>query len=490
MSLLYWGHPAETSLALFAGGELGPLSRWRIEKHLQDCASCQHIVADFFHLQSDLSELSLLPALDWDAMTAEICERAAETAPSELAPRPFLSPPMMWRYGLVTATLFCAFVVVRQFPFEKSPQESALSAMLAEQDAPLVQEKLSILEDADDALKDTGETLKGASRLSGPVAAMAPQEEEIQAAESQERATREISVVGQSRGFASAAKPATASSASAPGDPRSVRWQVAPEQDVNAQDMITRGAPARAPAPAPANESAFLKKAVLAPVKNQPAEPPAKSGEARKRALTKRELGGEYRAESPEGRLRDATQKIVIAADTTGREIASADAPEPVRVAEAAGTIENFQTTSQIQPQIRPQIRTDDESAADAGAGVRTVNQRKETNEATEKRKSVVMSRAVASETESPLAAPASSVIASASSLRPPGLGAAEPGAAGRGASGRSASAPALVIGGNLSIMPVSLEGSEIGVTADGWLRVRHLDARTGNVMITDIYAQ
>ncbi len=482
MSLLYWGHPAETSLALFAGGELGPLSRWRIEKHLQDCASCQRIVADFFHLQSDLSELSLLPALDWDAMTAKICERAAETAPSEPAPRPFLSPPMMWRYGLVTATLFCAFVVVRQFPFEKSPQESALSAMLAEQDAPLVQEKLSILEDADDARKDAGETPRGASRLSGPAAAVAPQEEEIQAAESQERAKREISVVGQSRGFASAAKPATASSASAPGDPRSVRRQVGPEQDVNAQDMITRGAPARAPAPAPASEFAFLKKAVLAPDKNQPAEPPAKSGEARKRALTKRELGGEYRAESPEGRLREATQKIVIAADTSSKEIASANAPEPVRVAEAAGTIENFQTKSQIQPQIRPQIRTDDESAVDAGTGGRTANQRKETNE---KRKSVVMSRAVASETENPRAAPASSVIASASSLRPPGLGAAGPGAA-----GRSPSAPAMVIGGNLSIIPVSLEGSEVGVTADGWLRVRHLDARTGNVMITDIYAQ
>jgi hypothetical protein len=396
---------------------------------------------------------------------------------------------MMWRYGLVTATLFCAFVVVRQFPFEKSPQESALSAMLAEQDAPLVQEKLSVLEDADDARKDAGETPRGASRLSGPAATVAPQEEEIQAAESQERATREISVVGQSRGFASVAKPATASSASAPGDPRSVRRQFAAERDVIAQDAIgTRPA-------APAKEFAFLKKAVLAPDKNQPAEPSAKSGEARKRVPTKRELGGEHRAESREGRLRDATQKIVIAADTTSREIAFADAPEPVRVAEAAGTIENFQTKSQIRPQIRPQIRTDDESAADAGAGVRTVNQRKETNEATEKRKSVVMSRAVASETERLLAAPASSVIASASSLRPPGLGAAGPGAAGPGAAGpgaagRSASAPAMVIGGNLSIIPVSLEGSEVGVTADGWLRVRHLDARTGNVMITDIYVQ
>lgn len=465
MSLLYWGHPAETSLALFAGGELGPLSRWRIEKHLQNCASCQHIVADFFHLQSDLSELSFLPALDWDAMASEIRERAAETAPSEPAPRPFLSPPMMWRYGLVTATLFCAFVVVRQFPFEKSPQESARTAMLADESAPLVQEKLSILEDADDVLKDTGETLKGASRIGASVAEWEPQAEEIQAAESQERATSEISVVGQLRGFASAVKPATASSASAPSAPRSGRRQFAMERDAVVQDAIgTRPA-------APASEFALLKKAVLEPDKNQP----AKSGVARKRALMKRELGGQYRAESPEGRLREGAQNIVMAADTTSKEIAFADAPEPVRVAEAEGTIENFQTKSQI----RPQVRTDDESAADAGAGGRTANQRNEKQEPAE------MLRAAASETESPLAAEASSVITLASSLRPPG-----PEAAGRGALGRSASAPAMVIGGNLSIIPVSLEGSEVGVTADGWLRVRHLDARTGNVVITDIYVQ
>jgi hypothetical protein len=252
------------------------------------------------------------------------------------------------------------------------------------------------------------------------------------------------------------------------------------ERDAIAQDAIGPRPPA------PASESALLKKAVLAPDSNQPAKPLAKSGVARKLALMKRELGGEYRAESPEGRLRETTQKIVIAADTTSREIASADAPEPVRVAEAEGIIENFQTKSQI----RPRIRTDDESAADAGAGDRTANQRKQTNEAAEKRKSVVMARAMASETESPLAAEASSVIALASSLRPPGLGAAGPGTAGRGAPGRSASAPAMVIGGNLSIIPVSLEGSEVGVTAEGWLRVRHLDAQTGNVMITDIYVQ
>ena len=53
MSLLFVGHPKETDLALFAGGELGPIARWRIERHLHGCDWCRDTVADFFHLQGD-----------------------------------------------------------------------------------------------------------------------------------------------------------------------------------------------------------------------------------------------------------------------------------------------------------------------------------------------------------------------------------------------------------------------------------------------------
>ncbi|MEZ5365563.1 MAG: zf-HC2 domain-containing protein [Bryobacterales bacterium] len=55
MSAFFVQHPKETDLALFAGGELGPFARWRIERHLETCPECKQTVADFFHLSEELS---------------------------------------------------------------------------------------------------------------------------------------------------------------------------------------------------------------------------------------------------------------------------------------------------------------------------------------------------------------------------------------------------------------------------------------------------
>jgi anti-sigma factor RsiW len=118
MSLLFVGHPNERDLALFAGGELGPLARWRIEKHLQNCSQCEEMVADFFHLQGELEELAELPALDWNAQARAILERA-ERQPAASTQRGFggLFPqPLALRAGLAMAAVLCAVVVIRQFP--------------------------------------------------------------------------------------------------------------------------------------------------------------------------------------------------------------------------------------------------------------------------------------------------------------------------------------------------------------------------------------
>lgn len=119
MSLFYVGHPGETDLALFAGGESGPLSRWRIEKHLQSCEPCRTAVADFFHLQGDLEELSELPSpVDWEGMSLRIRKAVAEAGETQSEPvrgRFFPKPPA-WQLGLATAAVICGFIVVRQFP--------------------------------------------------------------------------------------------------------------------------------------------------------------------------------------------------------------------------------------------------------------------------------------------------------------------------------------------------------------------------------------
>ena len=118
MSLLFVGHPNERDLALFAGGELGPLARWRIEKHLQNCSRCEELVADFFHLQGELGELAELPPVDWSAQARAILERAQQQ-PAASTQRGFagLFPqPLALRAGLAMAAVLCAVVVIRQFP--------------------------------------------------------------------------------------------------------------------------------------------------------------------------------------------------------------------------------------------------------------------------------------------------------------------------------------------------------------------------------------
>jgi len=124
MSAFFIGHPKETRLALFAGGELGPVARWRIERHLQNCEPCQTTVSDFFHLQGDLTELSELPSsVDWDGMALRIREAVAEAGEARTEPAPgFFSKPLVLRFGLATATVLCGFIVIQQWPLGETPQ--------------------------------------------------------------------------------------------------------------------------------------------------------------------------------------------------------------------------------------------------------------------------------------------------------------------------------------------------------------------------------
>ena len=109
MSAFFLSHPRETDLALFSGGELGPLARWRIERHLESCESCQALVAEFFHLESELSPLAELPDLDWNQLAESIEARAADArATGAAVAEPRRAVPA-WGMGLAAA---CAAAVV------------------------------------------------------------------------------------------------------------------------------------------------------------------------------------------------------------------------------------------------------------------------------------------------------------------------------------------------------------------------------------------
>lgn len=136
MSAFFIGHPKETDLALFAGGELGPLSRWRIERHIEGCAECEALVAEYFHLSEELQPLAEVPDLNWDAMARGIERRLAVEEPAEAVRRRV--PAMAWAAGLAAAAVISGVVVMRQQP-SPAPSEQTVtteSAAAPQESAP------------------------------------------------------------------------------------------------------------------------------------------------------------------------------------------------------------------------------------------------------------------------------------------------------------------------------------------------------------------
>lgn len=67
-------HPSATDLALYSGGDLGLLERWRIRRHIGSCARCRHEVDAFRTASAGLVEdtAGLPPGLNWDRLATEI----------------------------------------------------------------------------------------------------------------------------------------------------------------------------------------------------------------------------------------------------------------------------------------------------------------------------------------------------------------------------------------------------------------------------------
>lgn len=87
-------HPAETELALYAGGDLPWFRQWRTGRHVHHCSWCQQSAAEY-------SELRAMPAtvsgLNWNPMASEMKANirlglaAGECVGGRLAPRNVVS---------------------------------------------------------------------------------------------------------------------------------------------------------------------------------------------------------------------------------------------------------------------------------------------------------------------------------------------------------------------------------------------------------------
>ena len=65
-------HPGEATLALFAGKDLGPVARWRTQRHLDRCQVCRAEVTAFSALRQEVGDLAELPGISWNRLAAEM----------------------------------------------------------------------------------------------------------------------------------------------------------------------------------------------------------------------------------------------------------------------------------------------------------------------------------------------------------------------------------------------------------------------------------
>lgn len=65
-------HPDQSTLALHAGGDLGPIAGWRTGRHLAHCDRCREEVAKFAGMLVILPELGEMPEIPWSSLSAEM----------------------------------------------------------------------------------------------------------------------------------------------------------------------------------------------------------------------------------------------------------------------------------------------------------------------------------------------------------------------------------------------------------------------------------
>jgi len=63
-------HPNRSTLALHAGGDLGPWARWRASRHVAQCKNCRAEIAAFEGVRTILPELSAIPEVPWNRLAA------------------------------------------------------------------------------------------------------------------------------------------------------------------------------------------------------------------------------------------------------------------------------------------------------------------------------------------------------------------------------------------------------------------------------------
>ena len=107
-------HPADSRLALFAGGDLALLDRWRVGRHLVECDSCRREV-DLLRQSCDqlrTGGVDLPRGVKWDRLAAEMTANIhVGLEAGECVAGPAMKQDRMgWRAAAVMAGMTCTLL--------------------------------------------------------------------------------------------------------------------------------------------------------------------------------------------------------------------------------------------------------------------------------------------------------------------------------------------------------------------------------------------
>jgi hypothetical protein len=106
-------HPSQSTLALYAGKDLGWFAGRRAERHVARCRECRQAVEGFAALHDDLVSFVEVPALSWSRLAAEMKANirlglaAGECVRGELS-----AAPLAWFSGMRTVMAGAGIVVL------------------------------------------------------------------------------------------------------------------------------------------------------------------------------------------------------------------------------------------------------------------------------------------------------------------------------------------------------------------------------------------
>jgi hypothetical protein len=136
-------HPGEDMLALFAGGDLGLLERWRVRNHLNRCEACRSELAQFETAGDVLSdETARMPeGLDWGPLSRDMAAniRLGLAAGEIVAATQKRPQAFAWRPAAVVASATALLItawwlnVPAVRPHLAEPQPAAMAQSLVQE---------------------------------------------------------------------------------------------------------------------------------------------------------------------------------------------------------------------------------------------------------------------------------------------------------------------------------------------------------------------